>query len=186
LIDTRVADARAVLVWAGGAGLSGTPAPTATLERPGAVASDRLGQIGVGRVQALLFGDVTGDGIADVVVGGSLLDTTVQEAGAVLVWAGGAGLAGTPAPLAELRRENPVQSDRLGDLDATGGLGLQLADVTGDGVLDVIAAGALIDTTVQDAGAVLIWAGGAGLSSTPTAELAVPGASASDRLGGIR
>ncbi|MBX3466323.1 MAG: VCBS repeat-containing protein [Planctomycetes bacterium] len=186
LIDTSVADAGAVLVWAGGAGLSGTPAPTATLERPGAVASDRLGQVGVGTGQALLFGDVTGDGIVDVVVGGCLIDTAVQDAGAVLVWAGGAALAGTPAPLAELRRENPVQSDRLGDLDAPGGFGLQLADVTGDGVLDVIAAGARIDTTVQDAGAVLIWAGGPGLSSTPTAELAVPGASARDRLGGIR
>ncbi|MCI0342429.1 MAG: IPT/TIG domain-containing protein [Planctomycetales bacterium] len=175
-------DAGAVYVWAGGSGLTGTPAPTAVLTVSGAVTNDRLG---TGTGQAILCADVTGDGTADVVVGAFQADVggTVNT-GAVHVWAGGSGLAGTLSPTATLRVSGAVTNDGLGD--AQFGQAIQCADVTGDGTLDVVVGAYQADIGgTTDTGAVYVWAGGSGLAGTlsPTATLRVSGAVAGDSLG---
>ncbi len=89
------ADAGEVYVLAGGAALSGdidlgamTPPTALTARIIGAGAGDRL--------SVTSAGDVTGDGIADVLVGAPYADTTNgTDTGAVYVIPGGAGLTGT-------------------------------------------------------------------------------------------
>src|SRR5204863_595371 len=103
----------------------------------------------------------------------------VVDAGAILVWAGGAALTGTLTPTAKLVVTGAVPSDGLGKG------GTRLAEVTGDGVLDVVSAAPLADVAgVGNAGAVYVWAGGAALTGTlaPTATLAAAGAMPEDRL----
>ncbi len=193
-----VTDAGAIYVWQGGAALTGTPVPLATLTIPGAAAYDWLGYVGdpwdstyflfpgqVGRIA-----DVTGDGVADLVVGTSYADVGgVADAGAIYVWQGGASLTGTPAPLATLTITGAVASDQLGVLGDAGGLsgqGIQVVDVTGDGLLDVVAGTTNADVGgVVDAGAIYVWQGGASLTGTPVplATLTAPGAVVGDRLG---
>lgn len=169
-------------VWQGGAALTGTPAPLARLMDPNAAIADGMG---AGSGVGVQLGDVTGDGIFDVVVanpGGDPLG--VPDAGQVLVWAGGGGLPGSPVPTT-LRRAVPQANDRVGmQANAFHDQGVQLADVTGDGVLDVVASapGALVTFVRQ--GMILVWKGGGTLSSVPLAELSDPTAfTALDQLG---
>ena len=180
-VDTTVANAGAVMVFAGGSGLTGTVNPTATLQRGSPTANDSLGYPGWFGGVGIQFGEVTGDSTPDIVVGGAFIDTTVSDAGAVLVWAGGSGLTGTPSPTATLALASPTAGDYLGT--ASGG-GLQLAEVTGDSTADVVVAGYTVDGSVANEGAVLVWAGGSGLTGTPspTARCAVPSATANDQL----
>ncbi len=150
-----VLDAGAVHVWQGGPGLFGGP-PQATLAIPFAADGDQLGSSGI------RFGDVTGDGIDDVVVGSSEADTSAVNAGAVYVWAGGSGLVGTPPPTATLTDSQAVAGDRLG---FASGEGIQLGDVTGDSILDVVVGCQLADVAlIANLGAVYVWEGGAGLT----------------------
>ncbi len=168
--------AGAIYVWAGGPGLSGTVAPTATLTA-GAVAGD---QLGVASGQGIQCCDVTGDGIADVVAGAQ--DAGATDTGAVYVWRGGP-LSGVVAPTATLTVPGAADGDRLG---FASGQGVQCCDVTGDGILDVVAGAQDADIMgVADTGAVFVWAGASALSGAvaPTATLTVPGAAAGDRLG---
>ncbi|MCI0341850.1 MAG: IPT/TIG domain-containing protein [Planctomycetales bacterium] len=173
-------DTGAVYVWAGGSGLTGTVAPTATLTVSGAAASDQLGN-SLGR--AIQCADVTGDGTLDIVVGARLADVGgTADTGAVYVWAGGSGLTGTVSPTATLTVTGAVASDEMGNAY---GQPIQCADVTGDGTLDVVVAARLANVGgTVDTGAVYVWAGGSGLTGTlaPSATLSVTGATASDRL----
>jgi len=173
-----VKDAGAVYVWKGGATLTGTPAPLATLTIPGAVASD---QLGMRSGQGIQLADVTGDSVLDVITGSSSADTAGgTSAGALYVWKGGPTLSGSPAPLATLTVPGASAFDRLG-MSVT-----QLVDVTGDGILDVIAGSNYADVgSVTEAGAIYVWKGGASLTGTPAllATLAIPGATAYDWLG---
>jgi hypothetical protein len=78
----------------------------------GAVANDRLGQTGGQGVQ---LGDVTGDGVFDLVVGASSADVGgVADTGAVFLWMGGAPLVGTPAASARYVVVGAVAGDGLG------------------------------------------------------------------------
>lgn len=178
-----VVDSGAVYVWSGGAGLSGTLDPSATLQRTNPVAGDKLGFILEGG-SAIQLSDVSGDGVADVVVGASSADVSgVVDAGVVSVWNGGPLLAGTIQPSASLEVPGAAAGDRL---SAASGVGIGLAEVTGDGTLDVIVAASSADEGgVTDVGALYVWSGGAGLSGTlaPTARLRIPGAVAGDGLG---
>ncbi|MHC5021258.1 MAG: hypothetical protein ACYTGX_14330, partial [Planctomycetota bacterium] len=103
----------AIYVWAGGTGLTGAVAPTATLTVTGAVASDRLGNAPAQGIQCC---DVTGDGVLDVVAGAQFADVGgTVDTGAIYVWAGGTGLTGAVAPTATLTVTGAVASDRLGN-----------------------------------------------------------------------
>jgi len=161
----------AVVVMAGGPGLSGDVGPQAVLLHPGARARDRLG---AGNRDGLLCGDVTGDGIADIVVAAPLADSAAgTDTGALFVWRGGDTLAGRPAPLARLRLAGRPADDRLGY-----GIfhqGFELLDLGGDGILDVVA-------LTRDA--VAVWRGGPELSGDPTVSVLLTAPlSALDRLG---
>ncbi|MFC1706392.1 IPT/TIG domain-containing protein, partial [Planctomycetota bacterium] len=178
-----VTDAGAVYVWAGGSGLTGRPAPTATLTITGAKKYDNLGSISHG--QGLHCVDVTDDGVLDIVAGAYRADVGgVTNTGAIYVWAGGSGLAGTPAPTTTLTITGAAANDMLGFIP--GGQGLLCADVTGDGVPDIVAGAFSADVGgTSDTGAVYVWAGGSGLAGTPapTATLTVTGAVTGDELG---
>ena len=166
----------AVYVWHGGAGLTGTLDPTATLRVSSGSPGDELGfTSGPG----LVLGDVTADGVSDLVVGASRADVGGSARGALYVWRGGPGLSGTLDPTASLLVPTAKDLDRLGTYSS--GNGTQLADVTGDGVLDVVSG----SHEAEVGGAVYVWAGGAGLLGTvaPRATLTVPGAASDARLG---
>jgi hypothetical protein len=167
-----------VYVWEGGAALVGAPARRATLEIPAAVAGDELGAI---TGQGVRLADVTGDGRLDVVVGTRYANVGgVRDVGAIYVWEGSAALAGVPAPLATLAVAGAFAHDQLG---LSGGQGLVLADVTGDGVLDVL--GVAMNAGQYDTGALQLWNGGTALAGTPAplATWTVPSAKKDDRLG---
>lgn len=186
--DGAAAASGVAFVWAGGPGLLTTRVPTATLLDPTAVGGERLGDIGGGGGLHLV--DVTGDGTPDVVLGCALLDAAVVDAGGVLVWAGGAGLSGTPAITARCMDPAARPSDRLGFVEASGAAGgpqrgIAVGDVTGDGMADIVACASEADVAAPDSGAVYVFAGGVGLTGTvaPTARCADPAATAGDRMG---
>ena len=166
-----IVDAGAVYVWRGGPTLVGNASLAATLTVAGATASDLLAS---GRGQGVVLGDVTGDEKLDLVVGTRYADVRgIADAGAVYVWAG--GIAGTPPPTATLTVPIPNDGD---ELTHGSGIGVQLADVDGDGTLDVVTGGFGIDLGAsRNAGAVFVWSGGSGLvgSPAPSATLAIPG-----------
>ncbi len=166
-VDTAVIDAGEVLVFAGGTGLVGTPLPTATLRVSGAKAFDMLGYES-GMLEPLLADDVTGDGIADVLVVAPYADFgSTADVGAIYVWRGGAALAGTPAPKATLATMGNTKSKQLGYVPTAPAV--FLVDVTGDGTRDVVAGSSL----TSPRGAVFVWKGGSGISGSinPTARL---------------
>lgn len=173
-----VSSVGALYVYEGGARLDGVLGPSAVLSVPGAHSFDQLGH---SDGQGILFGDVSGDGVLDLVVGAVWADVGgVTNAGAVHVWNGGG--VPTSAPSASL-----TVPAALAPLIASGlGQGVRLGDVTGDGILDVVVASSRADVGgVQDTGAVFVFPGGAGLVGAlgPQAILAVPGATARDELG---
>jgi hypothetical protein len=176
-------DSGAIYVWTGGSNLmSGTTvAPTATLLDPNPLENTYLG----GRADAgpsVHFVDWDCDGVKDLVArdsGGCPLPPGSLDAGRVLVWRGGATLAGTPPPVAI------AQSHQSGD--EFGGIlfgygsdgGLWFDDVTGDGDVDLLVTASRYDTSGgEDAGAVYVFAGG----PTATGMLA-PAAMLTDQIG---
>ncbi len=173
-----VSNAGAIYVWQGGAPLTGTPAPLATLTISGATTSDTLTKRSG---QGIQLADVSGDGLIDIVSGSIAVTISgVRSAGALYVWRGGPTLSGTPAPFATLTAPTAVADDGLG-MSVT-----QLVDVTGDSVLDVIAGSNYIDVNgVVDAGAIYVWKGGASLQGTPAprATLTIAGAATTSMLG---
>ncbi len=174
-------DVGAVQVWTGGPALTGRPAPLASLTVPGAVARDALG---TASGQALLIEDVTGDSVSDLIAGAALADIAgASDAGAIYVWAGGVTLAGTPPLRATLAVPGARAGDRLG---FAAGDGIQLADVGGDSVLDIVAGAMAADSgALSDAGAIHVWAGGPTLvgAPPPLASCTNAAASVGDRLG---
>jgi hypothetical protein len=172
--------AGALLLFVGGTAFSGTPAPFATLTVANPSANDQLGLLNGTQIVA---GDVSGDGIADVVTGSPLFDVAgVVDAGELFVWLGGATLHGARTPDVQLRRATPIASDRLGEVN---GQSVLLADLTDDGTLDLLVMGSGLEVGgAANAGAILFWRGGPALLGTPLAtEFTVPGALADDRLG---
>jgi hypothetical protein len=178
-----VVDSGAVFVWAGGGGLSGNKPPTATFTVPGAGTGDFLCD---SSGQGILIADVTGDGILDVVVGSMQADVLgVTDAGAVYVWAGAASLSGTTAPVARLYVNGASTGDQLGYISSHG-QGIVLADITGDGLLEIIAGAQLADRgATTDTGAIYLWFGGQWLNgySSQKSVFMAPNAQPNDKLG---
>jgi hypothetical protein len=179
-----IPDVGAVHVWAGGGGLTGTVNPTAALLPAGATGGEMMGFDTAHPTFTPRFGDVSNDGVADVVVPAPGFDAgAITDTGAVFAWAGGGALAGAPAPLATLTVTGALAQDRLG---ASHGSGVTLVDVTGDGVTDVLSAAMSADLGATDAGAIYAWRGGATLTgpkpqdATLRALAAMPG----DQLAG--
>lgn len=166
-----VTDAGEIAVFLGGAALVGTPAPSASLRIPGAVAGDALGHVvasplgvHVG-VESVVAADVTGDGIADLIALAALADAGGRvDAGRAFVWEGGAALSGTPAPRATLDPASLIAGDRLGALEECESL--YVADWSGDGVLDVLVGCALAGS----GGSLFFWRGGAALTGARDAD----------------
>ncbi len=171
----------AVYTWTGGAGLTGTLDPTATLQVAG---SDGTLRLGTASGQGVVVGDVTGDGVPDILAATVAYPTVAQQRGAVFVWSGGASLSGPVAPLATLRVSTAANGDQLGNAS---GQGLQLGDVSGDGVLDVVVGARFADMGGEQRGAIYVWHGGPTILGTldPSATLSVSTASDTDRLGDI-
>ncbi len=196
----EVPDVGVVCVWMGGAGLTGTPTATGSLFVPGARPQDLLGFGGGGYSivpggigpgpsgsDGALFGDVTGDGLLDIVVNASQADLDATDSGAIYVWEGSTGFSGQLAPSAILGFAGAADLDQLGVGNFThAGQGMRLLDFDADGTLDVLAlaTGADVDGA-PDAGALYFWSGGAGVSGRvePTVRFTVPNAAAGDFLG---
>jgi len=175
-----IPDTGAIYVWEGGVPYGGTRNPTATLLSFGARTGDQLGQASG---QGVLVGDVTGDGIADIVAAAPSADGSVSaNLGEVYVWNGGFDLIGTVEPGAFLEVPGAVAGDQLG---RGAGQALQLVDLNDDGTLDVLVAAQFADRDgMADAGAVYVWFGGnAGFSFSPDAVLANPTPAPNDQLG---
>lgn len=176
-------------VWACGDGIPAAT-PRAVLTVPGARGADRLGtQRGL---QGVRLADVTDDGILDVVAGAQEADVgSARDAGAIYVFEGGARLTGAVAPCARLRAPNPGPNDYFGPDYADG---FRIADVTGDGLLEVIAVCPLANIDgVRNAGAVFVFhvgppaVGSQGPPNpAPLAVLTVPGATEWYQLAGSR
>ena len=162
-----------VAIWEGGP-LAGTPAPRALLY---GLPDMHIGE--TFEAQSFRLGDLDGDGILD------LIASSLKGGGWVLVWFGGDDLNGTPDPdaILDARFGGNDFLGAFGDVEARGP-GLWLADVTGDGQLDVLAVKSRADVTGVDNGVVLLFPGGPGLSGmqTPLARLSSPEAG---RLGAV-
>ncbi len=171
-------DAGAIYVWAGGVGLMGTPAITATLKLPSPSDLDRLTHRSSESISSSLprvsFADITGDGQTDIVTVAPNYDLLGTDRGGVFMWAGGAGLSGNSNPTASF-------------VDTTDGFRVgfgspYINDVTDDGVLDII----MVDQYHNGGrGCVYVWAGGSGAAGTVQPLVALEGdqASVDDQLG---
>jgi hypothetical protein len=174
-------DTGAVLVFAGGATLSGNVTETARLTVTGATSGDRLGEDPTARWFTLRFSDVVGDPALDVIVPAPSADVGTTDTGAIYVWTGGAALVGSVAPVATLSVPGAIAGDRLSDASAS----IIPLDVSGDGRADVIAAASSADRAGSpDVGAIYVWFGGTTMtgSKAPDATLVAPGAAAGDNL----
>lgn len=156
------ASAGGLAIWQGGATLGTQPTTTesAKLVRPVPFAGDLLANN-----HGWWLADVSGDGIADVIAASAYMDLTATDSGGVLAWLGGPTMTGTPT--AKILGAIAVDGDQMGSILGVPDVPVQFADVTGDGVLDVIARARGADITPNaDTGAVYVFAGGNTLANS--------------------
>ena len=156
-----VVDTGAGYLWRGG---SMTSAPDARLIVPSAQAGDLLGAgfFGGGNAyDSLQVADLTADGIDDILIAAPRATGQFPFSGAMYLWEGGQQLSGDQEPVATLIAPG---SGLNGSFPSMVGQPVVLADVTGDGLLDVVAAceNCGVDG-VSAAGAIYVWEGGPGL-----------------------
>jgi hypothetical protein len=147
-------------VFRGGPAFTPDEASDAEIEvRTGAADGGALGAVGIA--------DVTGDGVADLVLGAPDASGAVAEEGHVFVLPGGSGLATTTtdAP-GVIRLAGGVQDWNLGQ-------SLAFADFSGDGILDVAVGAPRRLGGSGDLGAVVVFKGGPQLASGTIERFAV-------------
>ena len=129
-------------------------------------------------------GDVTGDGLPDVVaVARHANHGGVVNSGVGFVWLGKTTPSGTPDATLEI--QSPTAGDQLGDAASPG---LQLFDLNGDGILDIVLAAESADVNgVVNAGAVFAYLGGPGLagSQSPDVTFRQPAPAVNDKFGSM-
>jgi len=162
-----VQDAGAIYVFAGDAGWAGAKPPTATLTVPGALQDDELALVALA--------DVDGDGALDVLGRAASDSGGAFDCGAVHVFRGVSGFAGTTAPSASMALAQPQNGVRTRFV--------QLADLTGEGVLDVLAYTYDELGGVDAPGAFHVFAGGPMAGPVaPLARLAAAAPASGDRM----
>ncbi len=140
--------AGAVVVWLGGGSL--LPTPSLTLVAPSPQPNDRLGLADGLGVQLV---DVTADGFADLVVGAKDAQVgSTAGAGSVFIWKGGPTVSATLT--AQLAVVGAAPNDRLG---SGTGQAIQVGDVTGDGIPDLVALASPALASAPGAGAIHVW-----------------------------
>lgn len=181
--DRAGSDRGAIYLWKGGSTLpSGDP--DSTLEVASGADNDRIGRQSLG-VQGIRVVDVTGDGVPDVISAAPEADGAGTDRGAIYVWKGGPTITATN-PDFVLSVSSGADGDRIGSIDR-GSQGLQLVDLTGDGIVDLVAAADRADAGGTDRGAVYVWAGGPNLASgDPDFTLTVSSGADGDRMGFLR
>ncbi|MFT4542456.1 MAG: hypothetical protein ACI841_002635 [Planctomycetota bacterium] len=146
----------AVFAYFGGPGISGTYQPDVVFHQPVPETNDQFGSMPV------LFEDLTGDGVPELVAGSTWADIAgVVDAGGYWVWELGPSLRNNnePSPMVELTIPNPTAGDRLG---LAAGHGVQLIDLTGDTIADVVIGAYQADRSgLANLGAIFLWQGGA-------------------------
>lgn len=162
-------------LWRGGAALAGTLDANARLRTASAQANTSI--------HTILLRDFDRDGVLDLIALNSAESVAgVSGAGVVDYWRGGSHLSGLVFESATFRRVAPGKDDALGSH------GMQLTDVTGDGVDDLLLVSPQASGAASRSGVITLFAGGGTPSGTilPSAELQVPGAAVDDRLGDPR
>jgi hypothetical protein len=179
LDDSAGVDAGAVYVF------FGSDDPVALLNRTADQADLKIvgHHAGDGFGSCVCAADVDGDHIPDLLVGASLVDAVnAPDAGAVYVFRGPLHAGPTMSALAanvRLTGQSTIAGDRFGS-------SVQVADVTGDGIADVLVAATQHDGAAGiDTGCVYCFRGGATLVSkgAEAADMAFDGEEAGDRLG---
>lgn len=140
-------------VWAGGAV---TETPTAT------IMLTTYDNHAHWRNERVALGDVTGNGILDIVVIDILHREIFNSKGVVRIYAGGASLVGNPEPLATLSHSADLILPGYSEYAAQA---LRLGDVTGNGIKDVLITATSASFLTQPF-YIYLWEGGPGLTGT--------------------
>jgi hypothetical protein len=127
----------------------------------------------------MAIGDVTGDGVPDLVIGAPSMTGQVNRAGGFLVVPGGTGFASVVTDAANvIRLHGAVKDQPLGQ-------SICLADVNGDGIADILVGAPDDQSATNGPGRVFVVLGGpslkSGTISFPFAVLS--GASGADKFG---
>jgi len=148
LNDASGSNGGAVYVFRGSAAFTGKSAGQANVRL---IAKDREEYFG----SALACGDVTGDRIADIVVGAPHIGATGNDTGTAYLFRGGASLTSANADAAAFRLDGVSRRDLLGS-------SVVVADFDGDGIGDLLLGAPGVS---GDAGALYWLRGGPTLSS---------------------
>ena len=164
---TRAESAGAAYVFFGSLEISSRSADDADVVLTGAAVGDGFGA-------AVAVGDVTNDGFADVIV--SADQQVVRGTGQVYVFAGGPDLVSLKSQKADVTLVGNAPEDAFG-------LELDVGDVTGDGITDLVIAAAGDDDAGVGAGAVYVFSGGSNLGEQSGLVAKLTGESSNDDFG---